>query len=210
MENGKGSASLVVLASGEGTNLQAIINAVQAGELECMISAVISDVRESRALERARLSGIPAFYMPKEKRSQDEYSILLRDLINSFPHDFIVLAGFLKILSRTFIDAFPNRIINIHPSLLPCFGGKGFYGEKVHRSVIESGARISGCTVHFVTADVDLGPIIDQESVVVQDNDTPDSLAQRIHPVEHMLLIRSIRLLVSGKYKIIGKRVIRS
>jgi phosphoribosylglycinamide formyltransferase-1 len=121
-----------------------------------------------------------------------------------------VLAGFLKILSGSFIRAFPNRIINIHPSLLPCFGGKGFYGEKVHKSVIESGARISGCTVHFVTEDVDLGPIIDQESVPVLDRDTPEQLAMRIHPVEHELLVRSIRLLVSGRYEIIGKRVVRT
>ena len=205
-----GSASVVVLASGEGTNLQAIMDAIAKGEMDCTVSLVVSDVRGARALERARNSGVPAVYLPREKRSQDEYSEAIRDLIRSYPHDFIVLAGFMRILSGSFIRAFPNRIINIHPSLLPCFGGKGFYGEKVHKSVIESGARISGCTVHFVTEDVDLGPIIDQEPVPVLDGDTPDKLAMRIHPVEHKLLVRSIRLLVSGKYEIIGKRVVRT
>ena len=205
-----GSASVVVLASGEGTNLQAIMDAIAKGELDCTVSLVVSDVRDARALERARNSGVPAVYLPREKRSQDEYSDAIWDLIRSYPHDFIVLAGFKRILSGSFIRAFPNRIINIHPSLLPCFGGKGFYGEKVHKSVIESGARISGCTVHFVTEDVDLGPIIDQEPVPVLDGDTPDKLAMRIHPVEHELLVRSIRLLVSGKYEIIGKRVVRT
>ena len=207
---GSGSASIVVLASGEGTNLQAIMDAIARGELDCTVSLVVSDVRDARALERARNSGITAVHFPREKRTQDEYSDALRDLIMSYPHDFIVLAGFLKILSGSFIRAFPNRIINIHPSLLPCFGGKGFYGDKVHKSVIESGARISGCTVHFVTEDVDLGPIIDQESVPVLDRDTPEQLAMRIHPVEHELLVRSIRLLVSGRYEIIGKRVVRT
>ena len=200
---------LAFLASGNGTNLQAVIDAVESGILQAEISIVISDRVNAYALTRARNHGINAVEFPRTAKNRGTYFDTIAKLIEDSSADLIVLGGFMKILPDEFIRKFENMIINIHPSLLPCFGGKGFYGSKVHEAVLESGARISGCTVHFTSAEVDGGPILEQRTVQVADDDTPESLADRIHPVEHEALVYSVGLVLDGNYEIKGKRVIR-
>ena len=121
--------------------------------------------------------------------------------------ELVILAGYLKILTPKFIREYEDKIINVHPALLPSFGGKGFYGEHVHRAVIEAGCKISGCTVHFVREEIDKGPIIVQKCVNVLDNDTPETLAERILPYEHESIVEAIKIIEEGKYKIEGMRV---
>lgn len=200
---------VAVLASGNGTNLQAIIDAIESGRLRAEIGIVLSDKRDAYALTRARNHGLNAVFFPRTKENRDTYFKEVMELILKAEIDLIVLAGFMKILPDDFIHKFKNKIINIHPSLLPCFGGVGFYGRKVHEEVIRSGSRISGCTVHFTSTEVDGGPIIEQRTVLVLDDDTPETLAERIHPIEHEALVYSIALILSGSFEIKGKRVIR-
>lgn len=200
---------LAVLASGNGTNLQAVIDAIENGRIHAGICMVLSDRKDAYALSRARKHGIRTECRQRTQENRDSYFTEILGLLVSVDPDLIVLAGFMKILPDSFIKRFENRIINIHPSLLPCFGGKGYYGNKVHETVIESGARITGCTVHFVSTEVDGGPIIEQRALEVNDDDTPESLAERIHPLEHEALVDAIALIISGKYSIEGKRVAR-
>jgi len=191
---------LVVLASGEGTNLQAIIDAINSKILENIsIEYVISDNPEAYALKRAKKYGISTILISKSNMRE----ILYRHFKLV---DLVVLAGFMKILPPELIE--DNKIINLHPSLLPLFGGKGMFGLRVHRAVIESGMKVSGATVHFVTADVDAGPIIMQECVPVDPYDTPESLQEKVHKVEQRILIKSIQIIERGNYKIDGKKVI--
>ncbi len=191
---------LAVLVSGEGTNLQAIIDAINSKVLkDVTIEYVISDNPEANALNRARKNGIHTILITKGNMKE----ILERhfELV-----DLIVLAGFMKILPPELIG--DHKIINVHPSLLPLFGGRGMFGLRVHRAVINSGMKVSGATVHFVTEDVDAGPIIMQECVQVTPHETPESLQEKVHEVEHRILVKSIEIIKQGQYKIEGKRVI--
>ncbi len=191
---------LAVLASGEGTNLQAIIDAIKDGTLKNVsIEYVISDNPNANALVRAKRSGIRQIIIDK--------SNMVNVLDSHFDAvDLIVLAGFMKILpSKLVVD---RKIINIHPSLLPLFGGKGMFGLRVHKAVLESGMKVSGATVHFVTENVDAGPIIIQECVPVDSLDTPETLQEKVHVVEHKILVKAIQILQKGKYRIEGNKVI--
>ena len=190
---------LVVLVSGSGTNLQAIINSIKSGELKnTVISAVISNKKEAFALKRAESENIDAIFInPKDFKSAAEYDLKLIEIINQYKIDLIILAGYMKILTADFVNSFPNKIINIHPALLPDFGGKGMYGEKVHEAVLKSGVKESGCTVHFVTAEVDAGPIIFQERIPVIAGDTVDTLSKKILNEEHKLLVKAIKKVIS-------------
>ncbi len=199
---------IAVFASGEGTNFQSIIDAISDGSVRARISALISNRSDCGAVRRAREAEIPSFHFSWKKESEANFRNLGSVLADLNP-DLIVLAGFLRIMPPEIIAQFSMRIINTHPSLLPCFGGMNFYGEKVHASVISSGARFSGCTTHFVTGNVDGGPIISQAVVPVLDDDDPESLAARIKEVEHHNLITSINLILSGNYRIEGNRVVR-
>lgn len=199
---------MVVFASGNGTTLQAIIEAVRERRITEPISAVISDHEDSGALERARKSEINAVFMDPSSGRERFYAGIIRELARLNP-EIIVLAGFMRIIPPETLLNFRAPVINLHPSLLPCFGGKGMYGMHVHSKVIESGARYSGCTVHFVTPDVDAGPIIVQKVAEVLDSDTPESLADRIRPLEHEAVVEAIQLVLSKNYIISGKRVIR-
>lgn len=188
---------LAVLVSGSGTNLQAIIDAIKEGDLtNTEISMVISNKKEAYALVRAKNESIESFYLTN--KDDFNYENKLIEIISNYKVDLIVLAGYLRILSRKFIKTFPNKIINIHPALLPRFGGKGMYGEKVHKAVLESGAKESGCTVHFVTEEIDGGPIIAQKRVPVYEGDTVETLQKRILEDEHKLLVESIRKVLFG------------
>ncbi|GAB4310743.1 phosphoribosylglycinamide formyltransferase [Pseudothermotoga elfii] len=196
-----------ILASGNGTNLQAIIDKSRNGQIPVRVAVVISD-RNAFALRRARAHNIPAYIVkPGEYDSQREYEQQMVDILKKHESELVVLSGFMKILSPHFIDSFKGRIINIHPSLIPAFCGKGFYGMKVHEAVIDYGVKITGATVHFVDENVDSGPIIIQKAVAVEDSDTPETIAQKVHEIEHEILPEALKLFAQGKLKVIGRRV---
>ena len=188
-----------VLISGGGTNLQAIIDETKSGGINGTVKLVISNKENAYGLERARLSKIKAVY----ETDEDKIIGLLKE--NNI--DLIVLAGYLKIITPKFVDEFGNKIINIHPSLIPSFCGKGYYGEKVHQGVIDYGAKVTGATVHFVDEGADTGAIIMQEAVNVEQDDDAKSLAKRVLEVEHRILKESIRLFCENKLSIQGRRV---
>ena len=180
-----------VLISGGGTNLQAIIDETKSGGINGTVKLVISNKENAYGLERARLSKIKAVY------ETDEDKII--ELLKENNIDLIVLAGYLKIITPKFVDEFRNKIINIHPSLIPSFCGKGYYGEKVHQGVIDYGAKVTGATVHFVDEGADTGD--------VEQDDDAKSLAKRVLEVEHRILKESIRLFCENKLSIQGRRV---
>ena len=188
-----------VLISGGGTNLQAIIDETKSGGINGTVKLVISNKENAYGLERARLSKIKAVY----ETDEDKIIGLLKE--NNI--DLIVLAGYLKIITPKFVDEFRNKIINIHPSLIPSFCGKGYYGEKVHQGVIDYAAKVTGATVHFVDEGADTGAIIMQEAVNVEQDDDAKSLAKRVLEVEHRILKESIRLFCENKLSIQGRRV---
>ena len=188
-----------VLISGGGTNLQAIIDETKSGGINGTVKLVISNKENAYGLERARLSKIKAVY------ETDEDKII--ELLKENNIDLIVLAGYLKIITPKFVDEFRNKIINIHPSLIPSFCGKGYYGEKVHQGVIDYGAKVTGATVHFVDEGADTGAIIMQEAVNVEQDDDAKPLAKRVLEVEHRILKESIRLFCENKLSIQGRRV---
>ncbi len=193
---------LAVLVSGNGTNLQSIIDSVDDGYLpKVQISYVVSSNPEAYALKRAEKKNINTIVIQKK----DIISIL-KPIFEEV--DLIVLAGFLWILPDELLNIRP--IINVHPSLLPLFGGKGMYGTKVSSAILNSGMKVSGPTVHLVTNDIDGGPIILQKCLEVRDDDTPESLLERTHPLEHQILIEAIKLMSEKEYKIERKRVIFS
>ncbi len=200
--------NIAVLASGRGTNLQAIIENFEKGTLKANLVCVISDNQEAQALERARKHNIEAVYIdpgPKKTWLIPEVEQKYVEALKNRNIDFVCLAGFMRIIKKPFLDAYAGRILNIHPALLPSFPGLD-----VQRKALEYGVKFSGCTVHFVTADVDAGPIITQAVVPVRDDDTPESLAERILKEEHRIYTEAINIVVSGKYKTVGRRVIKT
>jgi len=200
-----------VLASGTGSNLQAIIDGCRGGGVPAQVVVVVSNVPEALALERARSCAIPAVVVDHRAfPSASGFEAALREAVDAHTVDLVCLAGFMRILSAQFVAAYAGRIMNIHPALLPAFGGKGMYGERVHRAVLASGARTSGATVHFVTDVPDGGPIIAQAAVPVEEGDTPATLAARVARAEHRLYPYAIRLFAQGRLRIDGDRVVVS
>jgi len=198
--------NIVVLVSGRGTDLQSIIDAVEEGWLKVNIPAGISDKEDAYALERAKQHGIPTYVLSK-KVLKSEFQEALLNLLTMLSPDLVVLAGFLTILGPQVVERFPQKIINIHPALLPSFCGKGFYGMKVHEAVYESGVKYTGCMVHFVDAGEDAGPIILQDVVKVDDDDTPETIAEKVLEAEHRLLPTAIKLISEGRVVLEGRRV---
>jgi phosphoribosylglycinamide formyltransferase 1 len=197
-----------VLVSGAGSNLQALIDACRGGAVAAEIAVVISNVPQAMALDRARRAGIPAVVVHhKDFPTAAVFEAKLSEALSAHRVDLVCLAGFLRILSPEFVAAFPGRIVNIHPALLPAFGGKGMYGEKVHRAVLASGVRQSGCTVHFVTEIPDSGPIIAQAIVPVEDGDTAATLAARVAGEEHRLYPEVVRLFAERRIRLLGDHV---
>jgi phosphoribosylglycinamide formyltransferase 1 len=196
---------LAVLVSGRGSNLQAIIDNIEKGTLSAELAVVISDQADAYALERAKKHNIPAVHVSAKgfKGKRDEYDALLVRELQKRNVDLACLAGFMRIITPTLIKAFPNRVLNIHPALLPAFPGL-----HVQKAAIEHGAKFSGCTVHFVDEGMDTGPIIIQAVVPVLDSDTEDSLSERILQQEHKVYSRAIQLYAEGKLKIEGRRVL--
>jgi phosphoribosylglycinamide formyltransferase-1 len=194
--------NILVLVSGNGTNLQALIDAAKAKKLgSAGISAVLSDRTGVYALERAKLAGIPAFtVVPNYDLNKDQRRLELSDRILEICKtnniDLIIYAGFLSILKGDIIEEYAGRMINLHPALLPKFGGLGMYGEKVHQAVLAAGEKESGCTVHLVDAGTDTGPILLQRKVPVLPGDTADTLAERIHHEEHIAIVEAAAMMV--------------
>jgi phosphoribosylglycinamide formyltransferase len=191
--------NIAVLVSGGGTNLQSIIDAVEAGRINGQIKLVISNKEGAYGLERAKNHNIRAVF------EKDEQAII--DIMKESQIDLVVLAGFLKILSPNFTKAFENRIINIHPSLIPSFCGKGYYGLRVHEAAVEYGVRVSGATVHFVDENADTGPIIRQETVEVLPEDSPQDLQQRVLKIEHRILSQVVADYCDDKIRVVGRKV---
>ena len=196
---------IAVLISGSGSNLQSIIDSVESGFLNCSIEAVVSDNRDAKGVERANSHRIKTFVFDK-REFRDNLSDKILEAIGEV--DLIVLAGFLSILKGEIIKKFRNRIINIHPSLIPAFCGNGMYGIRVHEKAIEHGVKFSGCTVHFVDDGTDTGPIILQRVVPIFSYDTPKSLQERVLEEEHKILPLSIKYLINDQIEIKGRRVI--
>lgn len=173
---------LAVLVSGGGTNLQAIIDAINSGKIQnTEIAVVISNKEGAYALERAKKASIKSMYLsPKQYSNKEEYSSAMIDAIKSVNADLVVLAGFLVVLPKSFVDAFEKKIINIHPSLIPSFCGDGFYGLKVHEAALARGVKVTGATVHYVDSGTDTGPIIAQKAVYIKEGDTPETLQKRV------------------------------
>jgi phosphoribosylglycinamide formyltransferase-1 len=184
---------LVVFASGSGSNFQAIIDAVRQNKLNVEIAGLITNRDGIGAIERAKKNHIPVNVI--NETNEQLFKIKLADQLNIWQPDLIVLAGFLKKIPAEIVSDFPNKIINIHPALLPKFGGKGFYGLRVHEAVINSGEKTSGCTVHYVNNEYDRGQIIEQKVVPVYSTDSPESLAKRVLKAEHELLPSVIKKL---------------
>ncbi len=188
-------ARVCVLVSGGGTNLQAIMDAIDSGVItSAKICAVVASNPNAYALERAKNKGIPTEVVHKKMMpSQEEFEKKLIDIIESYNTDIIVLAGFMCILSKRFTEKYPERIINVHPSLIPSFCGKGFYGLRVHEAALSYGVKVTGATVHFVNEIPDGGRIIMQKAVAIEDGDTPETLQKRVmENAEWIILPRSI------------------
>ncbi len=194
--------NIVVLVSGGGTNLQALIDAQNRDELVSgKITCVISSKDDAYALERAAKNGIKTRVLKrKDYHDISSYSIAMRDALLEEKADVIVYAGFMTILDESVCDAFPNKMVNVHPALIPSFCGKGFYGLRVHEEALRKGVKVSGATVHFVTAECDAGPIILQKAVEVKDDDTPETLQRRImEQAEWKLLPKAVELLCADR-----------
>ena len=199
-----------VLVSGGGTNLQAIIDSIREGTItDVQISLVLSNNKNAYALERAKAAGIPARAIsPKDYETRQQFNDALLSAVQESGAQPVVLAGFLCVIPPEMVEAYPNRIINIHPSLIPSFCGTGYYGLKVHEAALERGVRVSGATVHFVDAGTDTGPIILQKAVEVRSTDTPKELQLRImEQAEWKILPRAIQLIAHDRVKVDGRTV---
>ncbi|HBD63494.1 MAG TPA: phosphoribosylglycinamide formyltransferase [Clostridiales bacterium] len=197
-----------VLVSGSGTNLQSMIDSTKSGEINGEIAVVISDKEDAYGLERARANGINAVFVnAKRHENRTAFNDEIVSVLKKHGVVLVVLAGYLKILSPEFIGEYRNKIINIHPSLIPSFCGKGYYGLRVHEAVIEYGAKITGATVHFVDEEADAGPIILQEAVEVYWDDTPEVLQQRVLKIEHRLLPAAVKYYCDGRIETDGRKV---
>jgi len=194
--------------SGQGTTLQALIEACGRPDFPARLAIVVSNVPGVFALERARRAGIPTAAVDhRAHASPGSFEAALRAALLGAGVELVCLAGFLRILTPALVDAFAGRLMNIHPSLLPAFGGRGMYGDRVHAAVLRAGCRITGCTVHFVTAVPDSGPIIAQAAVPVMEDDTVADLAARVRMEELRLYPEAVRLYAEGRLRIEGDRV---
>ena len=195
---------VAVLASGTGSNFQSILDASERGKLpNCKVKLLIVNKKEAYAIERAKKHNVPYYIIESDNKKREEFDLEMLEILKSNQIEIVVLAGFMRILSKQFISEYKDKIINIHPSLLPKFPG-----AHAHRDAIKAKAKISGCTVHFVDEGVDTGPIIMQESVAVDRDDDEHTLSEKILPIEHKIYPKVLDLLTSNKIKIINGKVI--
>ena len=198
------SARLGVLISGRGSNLQSILEAILNGSLDATVAVVISNKADAAGLARAREAGVQAVYLnPREYTGRDAYDSAIVDVLREAAVDLVCLAGFMRLVGPILLQSFPNRVLNIHPSLLPAFPGLN-----AQEQAMSHGVRVAGATVHFVTSDLDAGPIIAQAAVPVLDHDTVDSLSARILVEEHKLYPAAIRMVLDGRWRFDGRRVV--
>ena len=193
---------VAVLVSGGGTNLQAIIDSVKSGKItNAELSLVISNNKNAYALERAKNAGIASMCIsPKDYETRELFHVALTETLKNAGVDLVVLAGYLVAIPEMLVKEFPNKIINIHPSLIPSFCGVGYYGLKVHEAALERGVKVTGATVHFVDCGMDTGPIILQKAVEIEDGDTPEVLQKRVmEQAEWVILPRAIDMIANGK-----------
>jgi phosphoribosylglycinamide formyltransferase-1 len=194
---------IAVLISGEGTNLQALIDAIAARRIAGEIALVVSDRAAARGLERARAAGVPAVHLPAERGAERAvYDRALTTVLDAHAPDLVVLAGFMRILAPAFVAHFAGRMLNLHPSLLPKYPGLD-----THRLVLENHDRVHGATVHFVTADLDAGPAVIQYRIAVRPNEPIESLVARVHAGEHVILPRAVDWFVAGRLRLEGEAV---
>lgn len=202
------SVKIGVLISGGGTNLQALIDSIKNREINGSIKLVISDKSDAYGLTRAKDNGTESLYINRKNfDSEEDYN---RKLIEEFKKrgiELIVLAGYLKVLSSEFISAYDMKIINIHPSLIPSFSGKGYYGEKVHQAVLDRGVKLTGATVHFVDEGTDTGPIIIQKCVDVDEDEVLESLKSKVLEVEHEILVEAVKLYCDDMIRVENRKV---
>jgi phosphoribosylglycinamide formyltransferase 1 len=198
--------NLAVLLSGSGRSLENLQRAIAEGRLSARIAVVISSKAEAYGLERARQYGLDAVAVPRQAYQQVEaFNAAINAVLARYPIDLVVLAGFLSLYQPPAVLA--GKVMNIHPALLPAFGGKGLYGERVHRAVLAAGVKVSGCTVHFADAQYDHGPIILQQAVAVMDDDTVESLAARVFAAECVVYPQAIQLFAEDRLRVEGRRV---
>ncbi len=197
-----------VFASGGGSNFQALIDRKESGDLHVDITLLIGNNTAASAFARAHQHGIKALHIaPSHFADESAYCRLLLSLLHEHTIELIVLAGYMKKIPKPVVDEYMHRIVNIHPALLPAFGGKGLFGEKVHQAVLDYGAKVSGITIHFIDEQYDHGPIIYQETVPVLDGDDAHSLATRVLAVEHASYWRVLEAIALGKISVKGRRV---
>lgn len=195
-----------VLISGGGTNLQALIDKIHGTEAE--IALVVSNKANAYGLTRAEQAGIPSATLSEQVFKNEElFFAKMAELLQDYQCDCVVLAGFMRILTEDFIESFPNRIINVHPALIPSFCGEGYFGMHVHRAVVDYGVKVTGATVHFVNAVCDGGPIILQACVPVNFDDTAEEIQQRVLELEHQLLPKAVTLFCQDRLVVEGRRV---
>ncbi|NPV79809.1 MAG: phosphoribosylglycinamide formyltransferase [Firmicutes bacterium] len=198
-----GKARLGVLVSGRGSNLVAIMDAIDRGELQAQVAIVISDKKQAPAIDRARERGVEAIVIsPRDFPSREEHEKAILSALLARDVDLVILAGYMRILSKEFVSRFPQRILNIHPALLPAFPGINAQAQ-----ALNYGVKVSGCTVHFVDEGVDSGPIILQECCEVLEDDTPETLSARILQHEHAIYSKAIQLVIEGRVRVEGRRV---
>lgn len=198
--------NLAVLLSGGGRSLENLQTAIQAGRLSARIAVVISSKSEAYGLTRAHQHGLDAFAVPRRQYDTlTAFNAAINEILGRYPIDLAVLAGFLSLYQPP--PALTGKVMNIHPALLPAFGGKGLYGDRVHRAVLDAGVKVSGCTVHFADEQYDHGQIILQQAVPVEDDDTVDTLAARVFAAECALYPRAIQLFAENRLRIEGRRV---
>ncbi|MDD5162758.1 MAG: phosphoribosylglycinamide formyltransferase [Candidatus ainarchaeum sp.] len=194
-----------VLASTKGSDLQAVIDAIAAKKLSAQIACVVSNKADAFALERAKKHGIEAIFLnPKNFKSKEEFDLQLVKELEKRKVELVLLIGYNKILTKIFVDAFRNRAMNIHPSLLPSFKG---WDKDVHKEVLDSGVKVTGCTLHFLSEEADSGPIVMQKAVAVAENETVDSLKAKVQKAEQEVIIKAIKLFAEGKIKVEENKV---
>jgi phosphoribosylglycinamide formyltransferase-1 len=201
---------IAVFASGRGSNFRAVLEKIQSGEIpNANIVVVISNSSTAGALEIARSHSIPAIHYSRTRfGSDEEFSGKLRSLLSEYGVNLIILTGYMKLMPQEIVRQYRHRILNVHPALLPAFGGKGMFGHYVHEAVIAYGAKVSGATVHIVDEEYDHGPVVLQECIAVDSDDSPDSLAEKVLKIEHRLLSEAVKLFAEGRITVHERKVI--
>ncbi|OYT58004.1 MAG: phosphoribosylglycinamide formyltransferase [Candidatus Aenigmatarchaeota archaeon] len=194
-----------ILASTRGTDMQAVIDAIERGELDAKISVVISNKKDAYALERARKHNIKAVFLEAKGKEREEFDREVAKILDENGVELILLIGYMRYLSKWFVDKYRNKIMNIHPSLLPAFAGG--MDKNVHAEILKYGCKVSGCTLHFVDEGADTGPIIAQKAVPIEEGETVDSLKEKVQKAEQEIIIKAIKLFAENKLKVEGRRV---